>query len=392
MDVMIWDPTERLLGGVAITLGFITGLLYIIRRREKTDPHEKFVLMGFACLIWAATTLFTIFYLIEFLVPGNFTNFVFLGDYTKAPLLYNLIHDVGWVIFFILYSVLILAFERVIKKSKYILTIILWGLIFICIVSLIYDLPFNFVFYTYTYLGLIVPILILILIRWAKAELKATMGFFLIAIMLVATTITLLESYIKQFEFLPLFFPYLTAIVGWVFGIIPLYLNKVEPRKVWIYYIVIVFLGYLFIIIISLITKSLEYFIGFTLFFAASLYAGIDTLRFFSSRTPEMALRKEKSEVLKVFSRRERVTEEEVSISKEKKICLVCKSNISEHTYVCYDCQSFYCQKCYNALVDLENSCWACNVALDKSKPVKTEEKEEELLVEQEEHKPAPKK
>ena len=73
------------------------------------------------------------------------------------------------------------------------------------------------------------------------------------------------------------------------------------------------------------------------------------------------------------------ITEEEVSISKEKKICLVCKSKISGHTYVCPECETFYCDKCYNALTNLENACWACNTQLDESKPVKPYNKEDEI-------------
>ena len=87
-------------------------------------------------------------------------------------------------------------------------------------------------------------------------------------------------------------------------------------------------------------------------------------------------------DLLGSFTRPQKVTEEEVSISKEKKICLVCKGKISRHTYVCPECETFYCDKCYNALTNLENACWACNTQLDETKPVKPFKKEEEVEVE----------
>lgn len=40
---------------------------------------------------------------------------------------------------------------------------------------------------------------------------------------------------------------------------------------------------------------------------------------------------------------------------------------------------AFYCHKCYSALSDMENACWACDSVLDKRKPVKSVKKEEEL-------------
>lgn len=70
-------------------------------------------------------------------------------------------------------------------------------------------------------------------------------------------------------------------------------------------------------------------------------------------------------------SKPDNITEEEVSISKEKKVCLVCKSSVAGVNYICNICGSYYCIKCYTALSDLENTCWACNEQMDKSKPVK---------------------
>ncbi len=78
------------------------------------------------------------------------------------------------------------------------------------------------------------------------------------------------------------------------------------------------------------------------------------------------------------------INEEEVSISKEKKICLVCKGKAIEfNIYLCPKCETFYCAKCARALIELENMCWACGGPIDKSKPVKPLVKEEEVIVEE---------
>jgi len=81
--------------------------------------------------------------------------------------------------------------------------------------------------------------------------------------------------------------------------------------------------------------------------------------------------------------KKEDITEEEVSISKEKKICLVCKGKAIGITYICTECEAFYCVKCSDAISNLENMCWACDTPIDKSKPVKLYKKEvEEVEVE----------
>lgn len=65
------------------------------------------------------------------------------------------------------------------------------------------------------------------------------------------------------------------------------------------------------------------------------------------------------------------ITEEEVTLHKEKKICLVCKGKVSKFNVFICDCDALYCEKCARALSTLENTCWACNAAIDESKPVK---------------------
>ena len=74
------------------------------------------------------------------------------------------------------------------------------------------------------------------------------------------------------------------------------------------------------------------------------------------------------------------ITEEEVSISKEKKICLVCKGKVGRYMFMCPECETFYCEKCAHALETLENACWACNTPIDEEKPVKIYKKEVEDL------------
>lgn len=80
--------------------------------------------------------------------------------------------------------------------------------------------------------------------------------------------------------------------------------------------------------------------------------------------------------VIGMFARPKKLTEEEVSISKEKKTCLVCKGRLSRAMYICPECSAFYCKKCSDALSDLENVCWVCMNAIDESKPVKPFEPE----------------
>jgi len=80
----------------------------------------------------------------------------------------------------------------------------------------------------------------------------------------------------------------------------------------------------------------------------------------------------EVAESLFRFSMRpDQITEEEITFHKERKICLVCKANLSRVMYTCPKCDALYCIKCSDTLSNLENACWVCNTPFDDSKPTK---------------------
>jgi hypothetical protein len=101
----------------------------------------------------------------------------------------------------------------------------------------------------------------------------------------------------------------------------------------------------------------------------------------------EITIKKSTMSMIKTLgldlTRREKITEEEVTISREKKICLVCKGKLSRKMYLCPECNTFYCEKCSDLLADLENACWVCDTAFDESKPVKLPKKEEVVVIDE---------
>lgn len=79
-------------------------------------------------------------------------------------------------------------------------------------------------------------------------------------------------------------------------------------------------------------------------------------------------------------TRPEELSEEEITFSKEKKICLVCKGKVARINYICPKCDALYCIKYSEVLVNLENACWVCETPFDESKPSKPFKKEEEKV------------
>jgi tetratricopeptide (TPR) repeat protein len=75
------------------------------------------------------------------------------------------------------------------------------------------------------------------------------------------------------------------------------------------------------------------------------------------------------------------LTEEKVTISKETKICLVCRGEVLRFSYIC-ECGANYCGNCAQALTNMENVCWACEIPIDYLKPVKSYKNEERIYIE----------
>jgi len=103
--------------------------------------------------------------------------------------------------------------------------------------------------------------------------------------------------------------------------------------------------------------------------------------------TDRMELARLDEKIVKMIQKRTiltvQVTEEKIAISKEKKICLVCRGEVLRFSYIC-ECGANYCGNCARALTNLENVCWACEVPIDYSKPVKHFKEEAERIKVQE--------
>ncbi|MBD3339216.1 MAG: hypothetical protein GF353_08900 [Candidatus Lokiarchaeota archaeon] len=75
-----------------------------------------------------------------------------------------------------------------------------------------------------------------------------------------------------------------------------------------------------------------------------------------------------------IYKRPDNLSAEEIELCKENKICIVCKNKVSRVLYLCPQCESLYCTKCAEALSNLDNCCWVCEIPFDDSKPSKSQD------------------
>ena len=81
--------------------------------------------------------------------------------------------------------------------------------------------------------------------------------------------------------------------------------------------------------------------------------------------------------LFRLTKRPDNISEEDVTFHREKKICLVCKGEVSRINYICPNCSALYCINCSKELTKLENVCWVCNEPFDPLKPSKPYKEDE---------------
>jgi len=401
-DVMIWDPYERFTWGIAITLTLICGVYFILKGRKREVFNEKMIMFGLASLPLGFASSLAITCIQVTQIQGTFNTSVsiFYGDYENITSLYvileiisNAILGTGGIFF-------VLAFDIIIKRTKYSLTIL-----FMILVTMIILLPLIFLdtlrtarvifnFLIIPGLVIIVPFVLYLYTKWSRPKFKAVSSFFLFGFLSFMFSLILALRAHKSLDWYSLMLSPLLLILGCIIIIIP---ATIKPKLItralfyWVFFAILAIPLIVFIITVDIVIfldKDPEEFdplfileiIVLATYIYTLFYLIIKNTRSELASTLEKKEKTMQTDVLGIFTRPQKITEEEVTVSKEKKVCLVCKSKIGGKNFMCFKCGTFYCSKCSEALSNLENVCWVCNTQIDLSKPVKLYVEEEEEL------------
>ena len=327
---MIFDPFERFLSSMAIFILFVCSILYLTRGFKKEDKNEKFLMFGFGVfwLVVALTRLF--FYVIDYFLEGTYN-----GDLNVIIQTYNVVN------YILLY----------------------------------------FYLYLYSYI-FITTIIVITLFIWtsfkAKREFQAissviTLGFATFFIGWSLESIIIKESNLFSPVLGPIF-----ILIGIFFATSPLigHFELFSKPIIKVFILILICLLAIFVVLALILNLQLTYLVLIIIWlaiFTLILIAGY--VIYFYVRRDEFGTKKEElQETLKLFTKPLKFSVEDVKYSREKGFCLVCKNKISGLTYVCPNCEAWYCLNCCKALNELENACWGCETPLIESKSIKDSE------------------
>ena len=121
--VPIWDPSERFFWGIALAIALMCGIYFIYKARKREVFNEKIIMFGLSSLPlgFALSLIFTYFQVFQ--VQGTFINNIFYGDYDIINSTYEILGRLSYISLGIGGLFYVLAFDIIMKRTRYCLTI-----------------------------------------------------------------------------------------------------------------------------------------------------------------------------------------------------------------------------------------------------------------------------
>ncbi|MFX1487988.1 MAG: hypothetical protein ACFFBI_02500 [Promethearchaeota archaeon] len=320
---MVFDPIERFFSSMAIFMLLICSILYFSKGLKKKDKNEKILLTGFGVFWLTIAVSRVFFYIIDYLLEGTYT-----GDLNDIMQTYDVVNYI--YLYFYLYL------------------------------------------YFYVFFSTIIVILLFI-----RSSIKADREFQVISSVITFGLALFLVGWILELimiKSLTLFFPSLSPvliIIGVFVASSPQIFYFESFSKPITKGIVLVMISLLVVFIISMLFINLQLIdlILMIIWIATfTMIIIIGYIIYVYTKKEEPAIKKDElQDTLKVFTKPLTFSVEDVKYSREKGFCLVCKNKISGLSYICPNCEAWYCLKCCDALIELEDACWGCETPFIKN-------------------------
>jgi len=383
-DVILYSVFDIYLIGIGTVLSLITAIRYFGLAKRKENPSEKSIVKAVAWIWVFFTILLILLTLSLFYLEGEFIGYIYRGNFDNPSLIYMWLAKGAYIAWFAAFIFYFYTYEKILNKRIHLAP---FGciLIIILIIFLPYELAmYEFFPIAFTIIGIYAVHTWFTLMKKSQRELRAATSFIIIGNLFISLLIVYMSPVLMRLGDTPiLIFPIL-FIFGTLLIISPtVFKPEFFSRNIKYWYLFsIIYIGAMAINLVYMVVLNQIELILAALFFLIFYAVECLILIRFIKREEVLGVEGDIG-VRGIFTKPEKVTEEEVSISKEKKICLVCKGKVLRNNiYLCPECSTFYCLKCSEALSNLENACWVCETPFDESKPVKPFKKEAEIDVE----------
>jgi len=382
-DVILFSVFDIFLIGIAFLLTLIAAIRYFGLAKRKENPNEKSIVKAYAWIFVFFTIYLILLTLSFFYIEGDYTGHIYRGNFDNPSLIYVWLSKGYWISVFAAYIFYFYRYEKLLNKRIHLATFACI-LIIILIIFLPYELAiYQFIPIAYTILAVFLMHSYFTLMKKSNRELRAATSFIIIGTWCYGSSLAYMSLVFMRLGDTPiLIFPALIIFGAFMCMSPTVFKPEFFSRKIKYWYLFSIILigaqaiNLIYIVTTIVVIELILVPLVLTIFYVVEC---VIFLRFIK-REETLGVESDIG-VRGIFTKPEKVTEEEVSISKEKKICLVCKGKVlGFNSFIC-KCDVLYCEKCARTLSDSENMCWVCGVPFDKSKPVKPYKRAEEKVI-----------
>ena len=369
-EVLIFDPLSQFLWAVAISILFICAIRYFNMGRKKEIYYEKRIMYAYT-VSFVGFVLYGLFIsLNNYFIQGHYEGHNYYGDYANFEFLYRVFIKCAYIALLWGMATFFMRFEIIFKKTKRLISIsaIIIGFILIFTSAETAIFLAHEVFFLPLYALFL--LMLLILTKWSELEFKGTSSFVFIGSIFIGGGLIFDSLLIKPLGVVPLITTPISFIIGASICLMP---TIFDPQKFGNAYeiwrattIATVIINCTFQVMTFLLNLPLFIQVGnliFTIYIIVLLNRTLHDIKVEINTESTGELKKRTGDIMGVFTRPPKITEEEIRFHKELRICLVCKEKIKGFNFMCTDCSALYCNKCSKTLSTTENACWVCETA-----------------------------
>ncbi|MFX1274177.1 MAG: hypothetical protein ACFFBP_00595 [Promethearchaeota archaeon] len=381
-DIVILSIFDLYINSLAMVLLLFTAFRYFGLARRNENQKERDILKAYISMFFGFASYFILTNISFLFLTNSYEDYLFWGNFENLSLVYIWLTKSAMGSYFGGLLLYFYRYERVMNKKIYSLTIIS-----VIVVLIVFIAPEDFVFYNFqpvifAIIGLLFLHSLFKLTKWSQKQLRAANSFIIVGSWFMGTYVGYISPVALSLGVISvLLFPIFINI-GILISMAPtIFKPEFFSRKISYWYLFSIFIismELLSLIYTIYMTTEITYIFSPLILIIFFIIECSFLIRYIKHEDTQGNKEIADIGIVSVFTRPDNITEEEISISKEKKICLTCKNKLGRFMYMCPDCHTFYCEKCVRILSDLENICWICYTPFDESKPYTLPEQKEE--------------
>lgn len=232
VETIIWTPIERLLSASLIMICLFGAICYFLKASQRENPNDKRLLNAFGYSIFCGFIAYVCYFLAEFYHVGIYTGINYIGiiDQTRSPAFE--FYLVGHLAYSFQGLLLVFQIERLLKKTRFLLSLFILIGIFLSIISFTSTPPNTGLF---GIASLFIWVIVFSVLIWmhsvSKSEFQNLSIFFIIGYIIILLAALMDQQSIVESGIIAIELMSVVNIIGYLCICTPAFINVEKLLK-----------------------------------------------------------------------------------------------------------------------------------------------------------------